>query len=250
MKMIIKIVLLIIGAMLFLNATILALITNFNFGIIITLAFGLAFMLYGIYFDKINEITKVGVFKWVEYIVFAGCLFLICIITFIAIYGQIDTVTYKEDAVIVLGAGIRGETVTLPLAYRLDKAIEYVNKNPKSIIVVSGGQGFQEEISEALAMEKYLVNKGVSKEKIIREEQATSTYENFIYSKVILDKIFDRPYKTALITNDFHIYRATQISKIVELDSTHYHAELEWYTVPLNYLRESVAVLKLWLLRR
>lgn len=173
---------------------------------------------------------------------------MLSIMLFIAIFGKIDNVTYKEDAAIVLGAGIKGENVTLTLSHRLDKAVEYIGKNPSAIIVVSGGQGFQEDISESLAMERYLVDNGVPNDKIIKEQKSTSTYENCLFSKELLDKYFDKPYKTVIITNDFHIYRAIQISKAVGLESTHYHAKTEWYTVSLNYLRECVAVVKTWIL--
>jgi len=250
MKTYLKIALIIIGMALIINAVILALVTNFNFGIIITLLVGISLLVLGIYFDKLNLLMKNGIWKWVKYAILSLTAFMVCVITFIAICGQYDTVTYSEDALIVLGAGIRGETVTLPLMYRLDKAVEYINKNQNAIIVVSGGQGAQENITEALAMEKYLISRGVPKDKIIREEKATSTYENFEYSKQILDSYFNKPYKIAFIINNFHIYRASRLAKIVGLDSAQYHAKLEWYTIPINYLREFTAVLKLWTLRR
>lgn len=60
---------------------------------------------------------------------------------------------------IVLGAGIRGEQVTLPLKMRLDKCNAYNKKNPEAFIVVTGGRGFQETITEAAAMEQYLIKK-------------------------------------------------------------------------------------------
>ena len=250
MKTYLKIASIIIGIALIINAVVLALVTNFNFGIIITLLVGISLLVLGIYFDKLNLLMKNGILKWVKYAIISLAAFMVCVITFIAICGQYDTVTYSEDALIVLGAGIRGETVTLPLMYRLDKAVEYINKNQNAIIVVSGGQGAQENITEALAMEKYLTSRGVPKDKIIREEKATSTFENFEYSKQILDKYFKKPYKIAFITNNFHIYRASRLAKIVGFDSTQCHAKLEWYTIPINYLREFTAVLKLWVLRR
>jgi len=171
------------------------------------------------------------------------------VIIFIAVVGNIDTATFEEDAVIILGAGIRGDMISLPLAYRLNKGIEYINKNPNAVIVVTGGQGPQESITEALAMEKYLISKGIPKNKIIKEEKATSTYENFKFSKLLLDDYFKKPYKVTYITNDFHIYRAGQLAKIAGIDATSYGAELQWYAVPTTYLREFLAVLKLWVFR-
>ena len=65
----------------------------------------------------------------------------------------------------MLGAGIKGERVTLTLANRLNKAIEYHNANPESIIIVSGGQGRGEAISEAFAMKRYLVAHNIDEAK-------------------------------------------------------------------------------------
>jgi uncharacterized SAM-binding protein YcdF (DUF218 family) len=249
MKNILKTILIILGCSLVINAIVLEFITNFNFGVIITLAIGLILTLYGIYFNYLNKLTKVGFLKWLKYILFVFFIFLICLIAYIAIFGQFDNATYNEDAVIVLGAGIKGEMVTMPLAYRLDKAVEYSNNNPNAIIIVSGGKGFQENVTEAYAMELYLIKKGISKDKIIKEEKATSTYENIVFSKEILDKYFKRHYKTVIITNNFHIYRVTQISKKENLNTTHLYAKLDWYTTPINYLREAFGIMKFWIFK-
>jgi len=244
-----RITLILVGIFLVLNASVLAFTTNFNFGIVITLLFGALAFMWGVYFKKIGEITSFGFLKGLKYLVITGILFLLCMITFITIYGNTDTVTFEEDAIIVLGAGIKGETITLTLKYRLDKAYEYYTKNQDIYLVLSGGQGFQEDITEALAMERYLIGKGIPKEKIIKEENATSTFENFVYSKEILDDHFKGQYKTAFITNNFHIYRASKIASLAGLKSTHYHAKIQWYTMSVNYLRECAAILKLWILK-
>ena len=246
----IRIILIIVGLVLVINIGILSFTANFNAGVIITFAFGLFLLAYGLFYRNIKSFTAKGFLKWFRYAVWLGIAFMLSVIAYIAIYGQIDTVDYKEDAIIVLGAGIRGEIITLPLMYRLDKCVEYMHNNPDAVIVVTGGQGPQEDITEALAMERYLLRKGIPGEKILKEEKATSTYENFVYSKAILDKYFNRPYKTAFITNDFHIYRASGIARNVGLESSHMHAKTQWYIIPMTYMREFLAVLKFWVLRR
>lgn len=246
MKHLPKVLLIILGLILIINATVLALITNLNFGCVITFVIGLILNFYGLFFEKINTKTRYGFLKWAKYIIFIAFVFLTCLITFTSIYGQFDNVTYNEDAVIVLGAGIRGDKVTMPLAHRLDKAIEYFSKNPDVIIVVSGGKGFHEDVTEAFAMEEYLLDKKIPKNKIIKEEKSTSTFENMVFSKRILDEYFNKSYNTVIVTNGFHIFRASQIAKKAKLNATHLHAKLDWYTVPLNYLRESFGVMKFW----
>ena len=87
------------------------------------------------------------------------------------------------DTMIVLGAKVNGTEVSKTLKLRLDKAIEYYNKHKDINIIVSGGQGNNEGITEALAMKNYLVSNGVNINNIIEENKATTTLENIMYSK-------------------------------------------------------------------
>lgn len=247
MKNFIRTLLVVIGVILIADALFLAMVGNFNFGLIVTFAVGAVLFGYGTFFEIINKKAP----KWLKAIVIFGLCCGVIMITFLAVYGNVDTADYTEDAVIVLGAGIKGENPSLPLVRRLDKAAEYYEKNPDAVIVVSGGQGFQEDITEALAMERYLIRKGVPAESIIKEEYATSTFENFKLSKEILDKHFAGEYKTVFITNDFHVYRASRLAKLAGVNNvSHISGITEWYTLPVNYFRECFAVLKLWILRR
>lgn len=76
----------------------------------------------------------------------------------------------------VLGAGIFSEEVTTLLAARLDKALSvYHSQRTKPIIIVSGGQGPDEPISEALAMKRYLIAHNVPENHIFMENQSTNT---------------------------------------------------------------------------
>jgi len=77
----------------------------------------------------------------------------------------------RSDYLVILGAGLRGEVPSMALYQRLYASLEYIEINPKVKIVVSGGQGPGESITEALAMERFLINHGVAKEQIIKEEE-------------------------------------------------------------------------------
>lgn len=238
-----RILFIVIGVILFINASVLVTVSNFNWGIILLFFFSITCIMYGVFAAKIRQLTHHGVLKWVKIVILAclGCIFALSI--FIAVYGKSDNATYREDAVIVLGAGIRGETPSAPLALRLDKALEYANKNKEAVIVVSGGQGYQEDITEALAMERYLIKMGLSADRIIKEEKATNTYENLSFSKEILERHFNKLFTAVIITNDFHIFRAINFSDSLGIDSTHLHAQTPWYTTLPNYLRECVSII-------
>lgn len=123
-----------------------------------------------------------------------------------------DNVEY----IVVLGAAINGEKVSNTLKSRLDKALEYYNKNKDIKIIVSGGQGKDEIISEAEAMYRYLIDKGVDLKQVIKEDKSTTTLENIIYSKQILkDKNKE---KILIVTNDYHLFRARLIAYILGLE--------------------------------
>ncbi len=246
-KKIIKILLVITGSLLVFNALLMSVMSNLNAGIIAELMLGAVFLLYGFLLEKL--VPKVP--KWLRAAFWCGVCTVTVFVTVLLGLGVTDTVTGNEDAVIVLGSGIRGELLTVGLKNRLDCAVEMYEDNPDIVIVVSGGQGPQEDITEALAMERYLLSRKIPQTNIIKEEQATSTYENFVYSKQILDKKFGENYKAAYVTNDYHIYRAGSLARIAGFGNlTHSHSTTVWYTVIPSCMRECMAVVKLWIFRQ
>ena len=241
MKKTVKILSIIAGALLIANAALLLIISNLNLGILPVAGLGVVLLVYGLLFDKLQN-------KKIAHIFIAAVLVvLLSFGSFLAIYGGQDTADYSERTVIVLGCGIRGERVSVGLAKRLDKAAEYHEKNPDAVIIVSGGQGPQEDISEALAMKRYLVDKGIDESKIIVEDKSTSTITNFRYSKEIMEIEGLSLSSVVFVTNAYHVYRAAYYAKDEGLlEVNHLGTDIIWYTVPMNYMREMLAVLKMW----
>ena len=122
------------------------------------------------------------------------------------------------DTMIVLGAKLDGTKLSNTLKLRLDKTIEYYNKHKDINIIVSGGKTNSSDISEALAMENYLIANGVNKNNIIKEDKATSTLENIIYSKKILEDI-NYNGKVLIVTSDFHLFRGRLIASILGIEN-------------------------------
>lgn len=220
-----------------------ALFNNFNIGILIPMIFGVIVSLW-CYLPSNNII------KWLKRLFILGSMIFISLMLFIAVMSNVNAPSYTEDAVIVLGCGLHGSIPSRNLADRLDAAIEYSKKNPNALIVVSGGQGPQEDCSEAEAMRKYLIDKGINKYKIIEENKSTSTNENYLFSKAILDKILGSEYKIAYVTNSFHSYRAGELAKINGLNSRAYNAKTKIESLIPNYAREVLAVIQLWVFGR
>ena len=112
--------------------------------------------------------------------------------------------------VIVLGAQMKADGPSKALQYRLDEAIRYLNENPSSKVIVSGGQGSDEHISEAQGMYEYLVEKGIEKDRIIKEDKSVNTTQNLAFSAEYLDRERD---SVAVVTNNFHVFRAVKIAE-------------------------------------
>ena len=116
----------------------------------------------------------------------------------------------RADQIIILGAQVRGRRITNSLKRRLDAALSYLEAYPDTRVIVSGGRGKGEDISEAEAMAEYLIAEGVDPRRIIRENQSASTRENFRFSRKFLDV---ENSVTGIVTNDFHICRAEMIAR-------------------------------------
>ncbi len=240
---ILRIILLVLGVAITVNGIGISFVSGAVLGIVSTLIAGLSFLSIGVFY-KFVRFRVLWIFK-----ALFGLLVAVVggVIIFVYSFGFTDTVTYKEDAVIVLGAGLRGENLSLILRNRLDATVGYYNQNPDAVIVVSGGQGPDEDISEAEAMERYLYEQGVPLSKIIKEDKSTSTEENFRFSKAILDERFNGNYKVAFVTDDFHIYRAGKTAERVGFKGIkHIHSNGVISTFLPNGFREFCAVMYMW----
>lgn len=243
MKKTVKVLSIIAGILLLGNTALMLVISNLNFGLVPVAGLGAVLLGYGLIFDKIA--TK----KFIHIILALGLAVLLSFGSFLAVYGGKDNADYSEQTVIVLGCGIRGERVSVGLAKRLNKAAEYHKKNPDAMIIVSGGQGPQEDISEALAMKRYLVDKGIAEDKIIMEDKSTSTITNFRYSRAIMEERGLSLSSVVFVTNAYHVYRAASYAKDAGfLEVSHLGTDIIWYTIPMNYMREMLAVIKMWVL--
>ncbi len=236
-----KIIFTILGAVITVNAVALFFVSNLNIGVFLTLLLGI-FILSATLLPK-KALKKIPRFIKTALVV-CVCLAM-AFASFLVIYGSVDTADHKEDAVIVLGAAVHGKTPSLTLKKRLDCAAAYHRENPDALIVVSGGRGMQEDITEAEAMESYLLDCGVTADKILREDAADSTYKNFTLSKEILDGKLGEEYSVAFITNEYHIFRAGKIATQSGLvGATHIHSNTNLSYLIAGAARECLAVLK------
>lgn len=183
--------------------------------------------------------------KWVvlpvEILVGIGFLGFI-IIEGIIIYTSLGKTEAHADYLIILGAKVNGTNPSLILQYRIEAGAEYLKQNPETMVIASGGQGADEGISEAQCIYNELVKLGIEPERILLEEQSTSTKENLLFSSELLQK---EEKSVVVTTTDFHVFRAVQLAKkcgyrYVSGNS----AKSVWWLIPTNYTREFFAILK------
>ncbi len=149
------------------------------------------------------------------------------------------------DYIIVLGAQVRKDGPSPVLKYRLDKAVEYLNENPDTVCIVSGGQGSNEPWSEAEGMARYLQEKGIDTARILPEDKSQTTEQNITNSKMLMKE----GASVGIVTNNFHVFRALQIAK-----STDFPMSVELRRIPHqnicrticcgNFCRDEVAVIE------
>ena len=114
----------------------------------------------------------------------------------------------------VLGTTVDGTEPSPMLADRIEAAARYMEKNPHVIAVVTGGKADEENISEAQCMYNGLTASGIDSSRILLEDQATSTAENFEFSVALLDeKLGSCPGNIGVLSSEFHLARAKMIGK-------------------------------------
>ncbi|MCC8103783.1 MAG: YdcF family protein [Clostridiales bacterium] len=158
----------------------------------------------------------------------------------------------EAEYLIVLVAQERGTKPSRALRKRLERAAAYADGHPDTILILSGGQGADEDISEAECMYRYLVDAGIEEDRLIKEEDSTSTQENLKYSAAILCERNENATEAegeisasvAVVTNNFHLYRALLYAR--EKGFTNVcglSAASDIGMLPHNALREICAIL-------
>jgi uncharacterized SAM-binding protein YcdF (DUF218 family) len=153
----------------------------------------------------------------------------------------------EADCIIILGAGLRNGAPSLILQRRLNAAIGYLHEHGDVPVVVTGGLDRNETITEAESMFRYLVNHGVDESLIIKEEKSTSTRENLAFAVALMEEhgLSAERIKVAVVTNEFHLYRAKLIAKKLGLDAVGISAETPYLNVRALYsFREAFALLR------
>lgn len=195
---------------------------------------------------KILKMIPKPVIIGIKTLVISG-IALFIIIEGIIINESMKTPTKEADYLIVLGAKVNGTSPSQILGYRIDKAAEYLKEHPDTKVIVSGGQGADEGISEAEAMYEGLVKRGIDASRIFQETESTSTKENLDFSIQLMEKkgVNLKEENVIIVTTNFHVFRGVKIAEKAGLINVEgLSAKSVWYLVPFHYVREFLAIIK------
>ncbi len=237
-----RIALLLIGILLLLSAGISAFTEGLGAGTYAAVVLGVLFALCGVFLPRMKGVRKMCI------AVLCLCLLLIVPSVSLAVYGHNDNTDHNEDVLIVLGAGLHDNAPSSTLVHRLEKACAYYRENPDVTIIVSGGLGSETQMSEAEAMTRYLTAHGVPASAILQEDRSTDTKENFRNSLALIREHGLDEYSVVFVTSGFHVFRAELCARRVGLKPHHLGAPVMTHTIPTNYLRELMALIKYGLL--
>lgn len=162
-------------------------------------------------------------------------------------------VARHADYVVVLGAGLlHGGQVPPLLASRLERGRavyeKLASRGDNPVLILSGGKGSDEQVSEAAAMARYLTDRGFPADRLALEDRSASTADNLLFSRAIMDK--PRPgapgasgARWVIVTSGFHAFRAADIARRLGIDGQATGARSVRYFWPGALLREFAAVL-------
>ncbi|SPA10706.1 conserved membrane hypothetical protein [Cupriavidus taiwanensis] len=214
-----RLALALVGAVLLGDAAALMGMGLFNFGIVLPGSVGIAFLLLALCWDGVARwrksdrrrqvLWRAGWIAFAVWLVTVG-VFFYDIRSGMGVPAPAGT---SVKAIVILGSGTPNCEASPTLIARLDQGLVQAQRWPEAKVVVSGGQDFGLRCVEADIMADYLVARGVAADRVIREGRSTSTEENLVFSRRLLEgQGVDANDPVVVVTSDFHVRRAVKIA--------------------------------------
>lgn len=162
------------------------------------------------------------------------------------VYGKQEDCIEECEYIMVLGAKLHQNTPSAPLKRRLLKVVE-LSQISDAKIIVSGGSTSEGKCSEAKAMKWYLEVWGVDPTRILVEDKSTSTYTNFLFTRILLG---NKGANIALVTCDFHMYRACKMAKQLGFTCSRHPSMSKGIRSCRDYTRECLCLCKYMVLKK
>ncbi len=220
-----------------------------NIGAFFGLFMSLALLFITVFFGQVKKFLS---YLWkkkagkVFIVSFGSVIGLLCVYAVILsslMIKEIYNAPKQPDAVIVLGCRVeKSGKPSLMLRRRIEAAYGYLAENEDLICVTAGGQGEDEPVSEAKVMKDALVEMGISEDRILIEDGSESTEENIAFSVELLSEMGIEAKEIVLVTDGFHLYRASLMAEKAGIETTSVCAATPWYMVPSYWFREWFAL--------
>ena len=165
------------------------------------------------------------------------CIAAAAVISFFMVREMHDSPTDTDTTVVILGCKVKNGAPSLMLRRRLDTAYTYLADNPNVCVIVSGGQGKDESVSEAKCMRDYLIGRGIAPERIFEEDKSTTTDENLRFSHDIIRQE-GLPEHITIVTDGFHQLRSDMKAKKLGMEAYNISAHTPWWLAPTYWVRE------------
>ena len=187
----------------------LALVPTYAYVRILPLGIGAIIAVYcliGTFQKKHPEGTRVVRALFTTLMILGVTLF--CVTGGLILHSSLSSPAPDCEYIVVLGAQVRDDGPSMSLWERIVAAKEYLEENPDTVAIVSGGQGGDEPMTEAQCMYDELIKLGIPAERLRKEENATSTWGNLTYSLDIIEtETGERPTSVGVVSSEYHLFR-------------------------------------------
>lgn len=213
---------------------------------LLSMMFSVLLFVYLAVWPAIGNMQK-NTFSTMIYIVISfAAIYILALFAMYALSGVLNLIHLRKrrraDYIVVLGSGILGTKVTPLLGARIEKGIALLKRNPKALLIMSGGQGPGEDIPESEAMAAYALERGVNADQILLERESVSTEENLRFSKELMDK--KKP-KVLIVTTSYHVFRALLLARQQGMKCVGFGSKTKWYFTLNALIREFAGYLHL-----
>lgn len=172
--------------------------------VFIILAFDIRFR----FFTKARRIFP-KILGWIVRLVFVVLAVFMLVTGARSVIGGFINTSGTADNAIVLGLALQNGSPTEDLLYRVDTAVDYSVENPNAILILTGGNPNDDGKTEAEIMKELLMERGIPEDRMILEDRAEITEDNFKNTAALVDP--SKP--IVLITSNYHMDRAVRTAE-------------------------------------
>ncbi len=151
-----------------------------------------------------------GARKWLLALlamVVAGAVAFGALEAYISLHSR-DKAVGDPQVMVIFGCQMRRDGPSILLRDRLDTALAYWEEHPDMKIIVTGGKGDDEHISEAQGMYDYLTAHGVDGAQIFMEDKSRNTWQNINNTFALMEREgWSLTGDVLLVSSGFHLAR-------------------------------------------